>query len=838
MTNLPSLSTDRPLGALRTFLVEPMTPLPPQRLRAAALHIGVWLGYVALAVLLTWPLAQHLQDHVLDAPYSWDALTNTMILGTRVQNVLGAFQDGYGAGGAYDAYFFAPIPQTIAFNENLFGLSLLFAPIYLISHEPILSYNLVLLWSLSLSGYFTFLLVRRLTESQLKVANREAVFAASFLAGAAFAFCPYVVFEIGRIQLVATQWLPLCLLMLHRALSGRRWVDFVGLALVFAMQVGTCLYYALFLLPIMVVVSLVVVVRERAWSLRLLSQLAVAGGLAAALIVPMIAPYFGVRQHFDLTRDEDYAQSFDGKLSFLANVHTDNRIWLPLRHRFVGAGAHEEIAFPGLTIALLALLALALPAFTALASCAPDVRRRLLVSLVFVLSTGVVASFGATAATGTMLGAVVVVIAALAHWRSLARDVQLLPETTSLYALAVLLSVGLFLGIEPLKVNGEPVHGLYYYLFTYVPGFDGIRKVSRQAIVVMLTLSVLGGLGAAVLLARLRNVRVRVAAGLVLATLVVVETYSVPMRLASVPAGNAVPDVYHFIARKKEPGPIAVIPARDGRRFYRGHPGQALHNYLSLYHRHRTINGKSSWIPPVTRLFDDYMNRFPNPTATQLLLALGTRQLVVHAGDYGPERATRVIDYLSADTQHYELLARSGSDSVYRMRTASEDEGWLLPLPKLPAGAVTVNPAKLSASAQLNPKRVRDAIDGSPSTLWSSLRPQRGSDWFEVRVADESPIVAIDIEPGERVLEVPLSFEVSVADVGAVTQPSRVILSRPRIFFYADQVYSPKKFVWRVLLPAPTRVSRIRITVREPLANQPWAIPELRLWALPRAAQP
>ncbi len=806
-----------------------MTLASPQRLKAAALHIGVWLAYVALAVGLTWPLAASLSDHVIDAPYSWDALTNTMILGTRVHNAL-----GIGAGGAYDAYFFAPIPHTIAFNENLFGLSLMFAPIYLITHEPILSYNLVLLWSLSLSGYFMWLLVRRLVGGHIGGVAQGPALIAGFLAGAAFAFCPYVVFEIGRIQLVATQWLPLCLWMLHRALVGRRWVDFVGLALAFALQVGTCLYYALFLLPILLLLLGVFVVHQRAWSMRLLKQLGVASVLSAALIVPMILPYFGVREHFDLTRDEDYAQSFDGKLSFLGNVHTANRVWLPLRHRFLGQGAHEEIAFPGLTIALLALLSVLGPTWLALRGIESARRRGLWITLAFLLASAGIASFGATAATGTLLGAVVVLLLAYAHWRSVARDVRLVPGPTALYVTATLLALGLFLGIEPMRVNEQPVHGLYYYLFTYVPGFDGIRKVSRQAIIVMLMMAVLGGLGASWLLSRIAAARARWSMGVVLSALVVTETFSAPMKLAPVPAGNSVPDVYHFIARKKEPGPIAVIPARDGRRFYRGHPGQALHNYQSLYHRHRTINGKSSWIPPVTRLFDDYMNRFPNATATRLLLALGARQLVVHAGDFGPERALRITDYLDADRAHYTLVARSGSDSVYSLKVASDEEGWLLPTPAVPKDAEVLPATQMTLSASVNPRLTRHVIDGNPETRWSTERSQRGSDWFEVRVLNDRPIAAIEIAPGERTLEVPLSFEIAIADPGTVDPSLRSVLLRPRIFFYEQQVYSPKQFVWRVVLPKPAPVGRLRITVREPVVNQPWTIPELRVWALPK----
>ena len=101
----------------------------------------------AAAVLLTWPLAREARDHVLAAIYYWDAYTNTMIMGGRVDAALGR-----GALSLYDDYFFAPLPRSLVFNENLFGLSLIFAPFYALTGSPLLAYNLTLLSSLPPSG--------------------------------------------------------------------------------------------------------------------------------------------------------------------------------------------------------------------------------------------------------------------------------------------------------------------------------------------------------------------------------------------------------------------------------------------------------------------------------------------------------------------------------------------------------------------------------------------------------------------------------------------------------------------------------------------------------------
>src|SRR5690606_37365112 len=105
---------------------------PTTRRNTAILeYLAVAALAIATAVLMTWPLAREASDHVLKAIYFWDAYTNTMIMGSRVDAAVGR-----GPLSLYDNYFFAPLPDSIVFNENHFGLSLLFAPLYLLTDSP------------------------------------------------------------------------------------------------------------------------------------------------------------------------------------------------------------------------------------------------------------------------------------------------------------------------------------------------------------------------------------------------------------------------------------------------------------------------------------------------------------------------------------------------------------------------------------------------------------------------------------------------------------------------------------------------------------------------------
>ena len=561
-------------GASRRRSLHALNRLPRQLI---ARHAAILGAFAAVTVALTWPLASHMADHVIGAMYYWDAYTNTMLMGARTRGALGV-----GPGGVYENYFFAPITDTIAFNENLFGLSLLFAPFYLIGGNPLLAYNVVLLLSLVLSGYFTFLLVRRLSGSA----------PAGFLSGVAFAFCPYVAFEIGRIQLVATQWIPLFFLFLHRAFEEKRLRDVIGVGVSYALQVGTCLYYAMFMLPLAAVMGALLLWRRRPLPRRFLLQLGAVSALTLGAVGAMIFPYFGTRRRFSLIRSEDFAQDFDGKLSFLLNVHPTNKLLTFLHHvPATAVGAHEEIAFPGFTIALLGVVALASALVLGFARQPAGATRKLLIAFPICLVLGAAAAWLATVAAHDFAAGVAVVIGAGLLWHRFTPGEPLLRGPIALWIWMLPLALVLFLGIAPFEHGDRAVRGLYYYLHTYVPGFNGIRKVSRQAILTSFCFAVLAGFGAAVVFDKLRPV-LRHALFALLLVIVLAEFNTAPVAIVKVPAGRDVSSAYRYVAREAGNAPIAVIPAHWGKQRFTGPRGMAMHNYLALYHGRRTLNGK------------------------------------------------------------------------------------------------------------------------------------------------------------------------------------------------------------------------------------------------------
>ncbi len=776
-------------------------PTPPGPLAAAGIA-------AAASVLMTWPLARVAHDHVLRAIYHWDAYTNAMILGSRVDGALGR-----GPLSWYDSYYFAPLPRAIVFNENHFGLSLLFAPFYLLSGEPLWAYNLTLLVSLGLSAFFTYLLVRRLTGSG----------AAGVLAGVAFAFSPYVLFEVGRIQLVATQWIPACFLCLHRAIEEQRPRDVAALWACILLQIGTCLYYAMFLIPLLTLVGVVLLYRRRP-PRRLYVKLAVGGAVAAVVALGMVYPYFAVREAFDLERSLPFAAGYDGKLGFFTNVHETNLTLTFLHHPSRTRGAYEEIAFPGFTVLALLLLALGVPLGRAVAErgARPVAAKAMRWAAIAALA------FAATVLSHSMLGGLLVVIAAML-WQVRSGEPTPFAGERGLYLAALLLAIALFLGISPARWGDEPIRGLYYYLHVYFPGFDGIRKVSRQAVMTTFLACVLGGFGAAWLFARIRRPGEIAVALTALLTVTACELRTFPHPVERVWAGPTVPPVYRFLATLPPEELVAVVPQSEGVGRFAGDAGMALHNYLALHHKHRFLNGQSSFTPAVTELVRRALLELPDEAAWRVLAAVGARHLLVHAEELPPRRQG-LPEQLRATPERFAETFRDGPHRVFSLQGLSDPTLALLDTPALPAGAWRIAAAELRAHAELAPELAARAIDRDPETFWSGRRVQAPGQYLELELTAPRPIVALELQNRGEVMELPMSFELAVAKGGSGW---RTVAERAELRLYRDQIFSPKTFVFRVVLDEPALADRVRLTVRQPVPGTGLLVREARLYAAP-----
>ena len=310
--------------------------LRPQSRRALAEAAAVVLGYVALAVAWTWPLAAR-PGTTMAAPFG-DPLLNAWILGW------GADRLAHGLAGLWTAPAFYPYPDTLAYSEHLLGIAVPLAPLSWLSGNPVLVYNVAVIASFALAGAGMYLLARDLT-------GRRDV---AVLAGLAYLCLPYRWPQLTHLQVLVNGWMPIALWGLHRFFatgSRRALAVFVAAFLAQALSNG---YFLFFLAVPVVMVAMVELARRRDRLRANLVPLAAAAVVIAAVIAPIAATYLRVKHEQGLSRSRGDAVQFGAMPADYVHVSPQPQLWA----RVLPIGSLEKELFPGLTIVVLALAVL------------------------------------------------------------------------------------------------------------------------------------------------------------------------------------------------------------------------------------------------------------------------------------------------------------------------------------------------------------------------------------------------------------------------------------------------------------------------------------------------
>lgn len=303
-----------------------------------------WAQSVAVAALLllvlvvvTWPQVTAFSTTVAN---HWDPLLSvwrlSWIAHALVTHPLQLF----------DAPIFYPEARTLAYTDAVLFPALIAAPLIWTGVPMVAVYNTMLLGSIVLSGVGAWLLARRLTGSTL----------AALVAALAYAFAPYRFDHYEHLELQASFALPWTLLALENVRSHGRWRDAWQVAAAFMVQVLCSIYYAVFLatlLPFYVLIRFRLrdlLRSRRAGLIRTIAALACAG----VLLIPYLTVYS--RNHEVVgERPVGHVGLYSATPADFAHVHPGHL----LLGRWLGQDSvGERRLFPGVTVSLLALLAL------------------------------------------------------------------------------------------------------------------------------------------------------------------------------------------------------------------------------------------------------------------------------------------------------------------------------------------------------------------------------------------------------------------------------------------------------------------------------------------------
>jgi hypothetical protein len=197
------------------------------------------------AVLVTWPLALHLGDHLVvpgwfighgAVPTSPDTYLHLYIL-AWVQHALAT------SATLFDANIMYPARGTLAGSEHMLGHWPLHASVYAASANPVLAYNWVLVSSFALNALAVHALVRRWTSCA----------PAGLVAAAVYAWAPLRFAMIDTVQHLDVAPLPLVLLFADHWWTRRSVPALAAMALLAAWQ-ALCSYYLAYATAVLVVV--------------------------------------------------------------------------------------------------------------------------------------------------------------------------------------------------------------------------------------------------------------------------------------------------------------------------------------------------------------------------------------------------------------------------------------------------------------------------------------------------------------------------------------------------------------------------------------------------------
>jgi len=522
------------------------------------------LLYVALTILFAYPLSLDPAGRLLNAS------PDTLLMAWMLKWDTYAFTHRPLA--IFEANIYYPHHDTLAYSENLIGSALFAAPIFWLTDNTVLAFNIVALLSSVLCGIGAWLLARRVGISPL----------GATLAGLIFAFSPPRFLRLGQIHLTTIQWIPFALAFLHAYLDGGRKSQLRIAIAFFALQALTSGHGAVYLI---VAIAGLLVYRaclgEPIAFTRRLRDVGLTGILLLLPALLIVLPYRRVQEEMGLRRAlVDWPSPFSSLLASPAHLHARVLSLFPDARINETASAY---LFPGYLPLLLAGAAVILLRPSA---AEPGPARR--------------------------------VRDAFTRWLVAPpnRDIVF-------YLLLTLICVVLSLGTS----------GVLWPLVYWLPGMNFIRIPSRFMLLAVLALAVLAGFGFDRLTSRLAPRTTLVAAALV-GALLVVEFAAMPLATMVYPI--EIPAIDRWLDGQAKPFVVAEVPFGNPLNVGGYERRQTEYMLHSTAHWQKTIHGYSGLRPRLHFDLYKKMLGFPDEASVSALQGLGVGYVVVHTDYYTP----------------------------------------------------------------------------------------------------------------------------------------------------------------------------------------------------------
>ncbi|HWP50044.1 MAG TPA: hypothetical protein VNM22_23015 [Candidatus Limnocylindrales bacterium] len=583
------------------------------------INLLVLFLFLLLTFRATFPLIFRLKTHLPGVDLG-DPVHILSVIGWNYQSLSHGFKD------YWNPPYFYPHRLTLAYSEHFFIPSLLVTPVIYTTGNLILAYNILILLSLTLCAFGNFLLIRYLTGSRL----------AGILGGIELAYSTYMLSNFAQLPYMTAQWIPFTFLYLLKFFEDRTYKNWLLFTFFYLLQVLSSAYYGLFLTVFVGIFLLIFGIRQKLFQTPgFWIQIA----LFLIIVLPLFGfffyPYLVVKNQMGFQRSLGETHYFSANIRDYARVLPHNPLYGKVLYP-PGVGTTSPFwLFPGITALFLGFLG---------SSKGSISRRKLLLqSLGILILIGLFLLFA--------LGHEVMIFPLLIFgigWglytlyetnRGTKKGIELekdpggevpsLPPLLShfpflprLFLICLILAFLFSFGPTLSFHEKEIPYGPYLLLTGLIPGFKGVRVVSRFNIMVTFFLGVLAGFGLVKVLNLISSKYIRGIVGIFLASFLFLEHCTDAMWIVPANTLNQTPEVYTWL--KNQPGDFTILELPRT-------PVDILTAYYAITtHGKKSVGGYSSFIPPFTTWFFQQMETFPSENSLEKIRALGVRYVILH----------------------------------------------------------------------------------------------------------------------------------------------------------------------------------------------------------------
>ncbi len=712
--------------------------------------------FAALVVGWLWPLPRVFDTELLGAPYGWDAKLNAYVIAEGRDNLL-HFE------APYEARIFHPHRDVLTWTENLYVFAVAALPLSGLS--PIGTHNVLLILGCVLSGLFTWELFRRRGRS-----------AGAALVGAlVFSFAPFRLMQLGRIQLSVTLGLPLLFLAFEWASRDPRVRRYVVVGLLWLLQLGMGMYYAVHAALILSAMHVTSLVAGPHRGRRLVAPLPAA--LVVALGCLAVAPYVATHDAMGFERPTSEVAATSGRFSDLVTASDSMIFWAPLQARLDPLTGREPTYFPGVVPLVLILVGLVGVAW----------RRR------------------EAAAT------------------ELEVERALLPGHLVALALCLLFFLGTS---DDAPVIGE--HSAYGWLREVVPGLSGMRYSGRVLLPAWLILAGFAAVAVDLLEGAIRRrlPATKLRQGLVAAVmvgsvgLVLAEPWPAPMPTFEPPTHES---LYAGIASDRGAHAVLHLP-----HLGRAHDAERMDRDLAALACDRpTVNGASGYEPALVDVLVDAVDTFPSGLSHEAMIALGVDRLVLHPP------ALDLVD--TARVPWIEELDRTEEVAVFAVADVPPERADAL---RRAVAEFEVGPdaplreidrSTLRLTGRLRPYQLANLLDGDATTRWTTGRAQQPNElWFTIELPEPRCVQAIWMDYREAPRDLPRGLRITARPTPR--DPYETLVDHAVHYPVGALLAAPEQVVDRIPFE-PRHVSSLRVATAEDSVARWGSVYELHLEA-------